>query len=226
MADIGTLGSAGLASAGAGPLSRLARTQYGALAAMRWQLLKNSLRSNTGVFELGARTISYFIYGAMGLGLGVGAGAVAYMLVSHRMLLLLPIEFWIVCLIWQMVPIALASFQEQFDMGALLRYPVNFGSYYLLFLVFGLLDISTLLGGLCCLGIFCGISVVLPEMFGWTALGLVGLAVFNVLLARTIFAWIDRWLAQRRTREIVSGIFLLFLISLQLLNPALRQDRH
>ena len=32
-------------------------------------------------------------------------------------------------------------------------------------------------------------------------------AVFNILLVRAVFAWIDRWLAQRRTREILTRFF-------------------
>ena len=66
-----------------------------------------------------------------------------------------------------------------------------------------------------------------PALFGWTALVLAIFAMFNILLARTVLAWVDRWLAKRRTREIVSAIFLLLMLSLQLLNPALRSgNRH
>jgi ABC-2 type transport system permease protein len=39
-----------------------------------------------------------------------------------------------------------------------------------------------------------------------------------------IFAWIDRWLAQRRTREILSAVFLFLLLGAQVLNPALRMN--
>jgi ABC-2 type transport system permease protein len=120
----------------------------------------------------------------------------------------------------------LASFQEQFDLSILLRFPVRFGSYYLLYVVFGLADVSTIMGGLCCLGIWVGIAVARPELSAWTALGLAVFAAFNILLVRAVFAWIDRWLAQRRTREIVGAIFMLLLMSLQLLNPALHQRRH
>lgn len=226
MADLSALGGQGLTQSGEGLFGRLARAQYSALGAMRWQMLKNSLRSNTGIFELGARTITFLVYGSMGVGLGVAAGVVAHMLAARNMWLLLPIEFWVVCLIWQTIPVALASFQEQFDMSGLLRYPVNFGSFYLLYLVFGIPDISTLLGGLCCVGMFCGIVVARPGMAGWAAVGLAGFAVFNILLARAVLAWIDRWLAKRRTREIVSAIFLLLIISMQLLNPAVNLVRY
>jgi len=36
--------------------------------------------------------------------------------------------------------VALASFQEQFDLAGMLRFPVSFSSFYLLYVVFGLAD--------------------------------------------------------------------------------------
>jgi ABC-2 type transport system permease protein len=102
---------------------------------------------------------------------------------------------------------------------------VNFGSFYLLNLVFGLVDVSTILGVTCCFGILGGVTLARPALFGWTAFVLAVYALFNVLLARTVLAWVDRWLAKRRTREVVSAIFLLLMLSLQLLNPALHEGR-
>jgi ABC-2 type transport system permease protein len=95
----------------------------------------------------------------------------------------------------------------------------------LLYLIFGLVDVSTIAGSLACLGLFTGITVAQPGLFAWTALALAIFAAFNILLARAVFAWIDRWLAQRRTREIVGAIFLLAMLSLQMLNPAFHERR-
>jgi len=131
-----------------------------------------------------------------------------------------------VCILWQVIPVMLASLQEQFDLSILLRFPVSFWSYFLLYTVFGLADVSTILGALCCLGLWIGITVAQPSLTVSTALGLVVFALFNILLARAIFAWVDRWLAQRKTREIVGAIFMILVLSLQLLNPALHQNRH
>lgn len=211
--------------AGDGLLSRRARQQYAALASMRWQMFSNGLRSNKGMLELGARTFTYFVYGSMGLGLSVGLGFGAYAIVSAGHWKFLPILFWAVFLVWQLLPVMLASFQEQFDLGILLRFPVSFWSYNLLYLIFGLIDVSTITGGFCCLGMWVGITIARPGLSAWAALALGIFAAFNVLLVRAIFAWIDRWLAQRRSREIVGAVFLLLVLSLQLLNPALHQSR-
>jgi ABC-2 type transport system permease protein len=206
-------------------LGAQARAQYAALARLRWHMFSNGLKSRKGALELGARTVSFVFYGTGGLALGVGAGLAAFALTAGSQWRFLPILFWAVFFVWQVVPIMLASFQEQFDLGILLRFPVRFGSYYLLYVVFGLLDISTILGGLCCAGILLGITVVRPELFAWTALVLAVFAVFNILLVRSVFAWIDRWLAQRRTREILGAVFMVLILSMQLLNPALYRQR-
>ena len=84
----------------------------------------NGLRSKLGAFEFGARTVSYFIHGLMGLGLAFGAGGIAYGLASDREWDYMPAVFWFVLFTWQVVPVMLASFQEQFNLGTLLRFPV------------------------------------------------------------------------------------------------------
>ena len=80
MADLAS--GAPTTMAGTGPLSRLSRKQYAALATMRWRLLTNSVRSVQGAFELGARAVAFLIYALMGLGLGIGLGAGAYSIAS------------------------------------------------------------------------------------------------------------------------------------------------
>ena len=211
---------------GAGALSASARAQYAAMAALRWHMFVNGLRSKRGAFELGARTVSFVLYAFIGLGLGTIMGAGAYALASGEKWQFLPAVFWVACILWQVGPVMLASFQEQFDLGILLRFPVRFRSYYLLYVVFGLADVSSIIGALCCLGIWVGVTMARPELFAWTALALAAFAAFNILLVRAVFVWIDRWLSQRKTREIVGALFMIFLLSLQLLNPALRQKRH
>jgi ABC-2 type transport system permease protein len=214
------------ASLSGGILSPLARAQYGALARLRWHMFSNGIRTNKGMLEVGARAFSFVVYAVLGVALGVGTGCVTYLLASDDKWSFLPVLFWVVAFLWQAIPIMLASFQEQFDLGILLRFPVRFGSYVLLYLVFGLVDISTILGGLCCAGIWVGIALTRPSLLLWTTLALAVFAVFNILLVRAIFAWIDRWLAQRKTREILGAVFMVTLLSLQLLNPALYQKRH
>jgi len=213
-------------SVSSSPMGSLARRQYSAIIWMRYRMLTNSLRSVQGAFEFSAKGVAFFIYSMMGMGLGIGLGAGAYSLVRGEHFQYLPALFWTVFLVWQVVPIALASFQEQFDLSSVLRFPVSFGSFYLLSIAFGLVDVPAILGSICCIGIWTGVTLARPQLWGWMALVLAVYAIFNVFLGRAVLAWVDRWLAKRRTREIVSALFLLLMLSLQLLNPALHEQRH
>ena len=95
-----------------------------------WPTVCARCRAHSSLARAGLHS---FIYSIMGLALGFGLGAGAF---RHgyraATLQLLSALFWTVFLVWQVLPIALASFQEQFDLNGLLRFPVSFGSFYLL----------------------------------------------------------------------------------------------
>ncbi|MFP5236410.1 MAG: hypothetical protein ACLGSD_10955 [Acidobacteriota bacterium] len=211
---------------GSGPFGLRARQQYAALATMRWSIFRNSVRTTKGAIEFGARTVSTLFLGVMALGIAFGMGAMSFAAVHQGHWDLLPLPVWVVFLLWQVVPISIASFQQQFDMSSLLRFPMGFSSFVVLHLIFGLVDISTLLGGLCCLAMWIGITVARPSMALVAAVALLAFAAFNVLLVRAIFAWIDRWLAKRRTREMVMALFFIGILCLNILNPAFHQGGH
>jgi ABC-2 type transport system permease protein len=62
-----------------------------------------------------------------------------------------------------------------------------------------------------------GILLARPDLLG-SALPVVTLFVaMNLLLSRAVFAWVERWLARRRTREALVAIALLGVLSIQLL---------
>ena len=192
---------------------------------MRWHGFQ-WLRSINGVFDLGAVGIAWVLYSVLGIGLAFGLGAAAYNLAAEAKWQYLPFLFWAICILWQVIPIMLASFQQQTESNFLLRFPLRFDSYYLMFLILGLLDVSTILGALCCLGVWIGMILARPPLAAWAALALAVLALLNILLVRTIFAWIERWLAQRKTREILGALFMIAVLSAQLLNPALYRRQH
>jgi ABC-2 type transport system permease protein len=210
----------------AGALSSLARVQYGALAAMRWSMFRHGMRTTKGAVETAARAVVILVYSIIGLVFAAGFGGGAYAVASHGQWQLMPLFLWVLFFMWQIVPVSLASFQQQFDLGGLLRFPVSFGTFYVLHLIFGLVDVSTIMGGFCCLGILIGITIAHPGLFGWTALSLVIFAAFNILLVRAIFAWIDRWLGQRRTREILTALFLAAMLAANFLNPAFHNVKY
>ncbi len=210
---------------GGGMLGREARTQYAAMARMRWRMFMNGLRSIHGLRDLGATGMAWMFYSVFGLGLGMGLCAGAYLLASSASWQYLPILSWVVSILWLIFPIVVASFQEQSDLGTLLRFPIRFGSYFLLYLISGLMEPSTFVGVLCCLGVWLGIVIARPDLYLWATLGLSVFAVFNLLLVRAVFAWIDRWLAQRKTREILGAAFMVLMVSLLIINSMWNQKR-
>jgi ABC-2 type transport system permease protein len=204
-------------------ISVAARGQYAALAEMRWRMLLNSLRTRRGNFELAARILGIGFFSLLGLAMGIGLGFGAFEFASDGKLQFLPFLIWPVLFLWQLTPVMVASFQEHVDLSVLLRFPVSFGSYLLQYLVYGLFDISSILGGICLAGIWTGLVCAQPHLVAWVTLALVAFAAFNLLLTRMIFAWLDRWLAQRRTREILGMVFLFLILGAQLLNPVYYQ---
>jgi ABC-2 type transport system permease protein len=207
-------------------LGRDARAQYAAMARIRWLMFRNGLRSIHGLLDLGATGIAWMLYSVFGLCLGIGLCTAAYSLASRASWQYLPILFWAISFLWLMFPIAIASFQEQSDLGILLRFPVRFGSYFILYLISGLMEASTFVGVLCCLGVWLGIVIARPDLYLWAALGLSVFAVFNILLVRAVFAWIDRWLAQRKPREILGAVFMVLFVSLLVINSVWNQKRY
>jgi ABC-2 type transport system permease protein len=202
-------------------LSAEARAQYAAMFAMRWRVFVNGLHSIHGVLDLGATGIAWTLYAVFGLGMGTGLAAAGYAMAQQGAWQRTPILFWAASVLWLMVPVIAASYQEQSSMGVLLRFPVRLGSYFTLYLISGLMDASTIVGSLCCFGIWLGIFLARREMAGPLAVVLVIFAGFNVLLVRTVFAWIERWLAQRKSREILGAVIVVLFLSAQLFNPAI-----
>jgi ABC-2 type transport system permease protein len=212
------------AAARSGAFSALARQQYAALIWLQSRIFLNSFRTMRGSFELGARVLTGFVFFMIAVGPAFGMGFGAYEGAAHQFRLVIAMLLWALCLLWQCFSaLAPALAGQNPDLSHLLRYPVSFGSWIVLYLVYGVLAPSTLIGIFWTVGIGIGLTVARPELFLWTALTLALFVVFNVLLARTILAWIERWMAQRKTREIVTGIFLFLALGAQAFNPAFHQ---
>lgn len=208
-----------------GLLSGGARAQYAAMVGMRWRVFVNGIHSINGILDLGATGIAWMFYGVIGLGAGFGLCAGGYTMAKHAQWMLLPVLFWVAGALWLMVPVFVASYQEQLDLGILLRFPMRLRSYFTLYLISGVMDASTIVGAICCFGIWLGIVLARPPMAAPLALVLALFAVFNILLVRTVFAWIDRWLAQRKSREILGAALMMLIVGAQFLNPAFYRHR-
>jgi ABC-2 type transport system permease protein len=195
------------------------RGQLAAIAELRWRMFVNSLRSTRGKMELASRIIVTLAFAFGGLGGAFGMGAAAFYFVSQGKPEFLALLLWPVLFFWQIFPVMATAFTNNPDSSDLLRFPLNYSSYFLIRLAYGVFDPATALGSLWLLAIALGIGFALPVLFPWAMLVLVVFALFNILFMQMVFAWIERWLAQRRTREILSVLFFVLLLSFQLIGP-------
>lgn len=202
--------------------SPLIRGQFAAIARVRWQLFVNSLRTIRGRMEVVARGFMFLGFG-MGAIIGsVGLGFTAWYFVSTGKVDWLSVLLWPVFLFWQLFPVMASAFTENVDSSNLLRFPLTFPAYFLIRIAYGSLDPSTAMGSLWLLGMAIGIAWGSPSLFVSAAPILLLFAIFNILLARMLFTWVERWLAQRRSREILGVFFLFVVISFQFIGPLVR----
>jgi ABC-2 type transport system permease protein len=193
------------------------RRHFAAIAWLRWRIFINGMRGKGATGELVVRFISYPFLALMILGPAVGAGVGSYYLVDQGTFQLLAIPLWIIFALWQFIGINTSTTGPSFDLSSLIRFPIRYRDYLLIRLSFGLMDPPTLAGIACLIAMSLGIAFAAPELFPWAALLLFVYAVCNILFSRMIYSWLERWLAQRRTRELVTGIILALSLGVQFL---------
>ena len=207
-------------------LAPQARQQLAAVAGLRWRVFVNSLRTFRGRLELASRIFVSLAFLGGGIGGAVGLGGAAWFLILHGNVEWLGTLLWPVFLFWQLFPLLATTFTQNVESANLLRFPLRYRSYFLIRLAYGSLDPATAVASLWLLGIDIGIGIARPRALPWATIVLLTFAVVNILLARTLFAWLERWLAQRRTREILGILFFLFILSFQLIGPLIAAYEH
>jgi ABC-2 type transport system permease protein len=210
---------AGLSS---GMTAGLSRQQLSTIAWLRWRLLMSAFRRKGATGEIVARVITYPILACIVLVPATGAGFAGYYLIANGMFAYLPIPLWVVFFIWQFVGLSASVAPPSFDLTTLTRFPLRYRDYMIVRLSFGLLDLPTLIGGACLIGLTVGIGIADLALLPWAALVLFLYAVSNILFSRMLFSWLDKWLANRKAREFIGVFFLLFSLSFQMLNPIIR----
>ena len=193
------------------------RRHFDTIAWLRWRIFLNGMRGKGATGELVVRFISYPFLALMILGPAVGAGVGSYYLVDQGTVQLLAIPLWIIFALWQFIGINTSATGPSFDLSSLIRFPIRYRDYLLIRLSFGLMDPPTLAGIACLIAMSLGIAIAEPELFPWAALVLFAYAICNILFSRMIYSWLERWLAQRRTRELVTGIILALSLGFQFL---------
>ena len=196
----------------------LTRAQYGAVARMRGRLLVNSLRTPRGKFEVAAQFAGTSLFLLLALTLAIACGFQARQFAARGDLQMLPVLLFPISASWLLLPLLLGPFGDDLDLTLLLRFPVNFRSYFGLSLLSGLFDLSSLLGGTALLGLWLGMVTARPLLLLWATLALGAFAAFNFFLTKAFFAWINGWLADRLSKTLLAIALLFFLVPL-LLHP-------
>ena len=206
-----------------------ASTQLLAVAWLRWRMFINSIfrkRSSAKFqavslfFVILLRLIVWPFMALMVVGPVAGSGFLAWVAAQNHLQTLQTLLTGI-ALLWQFVSInglSIAATVSQFDPSSLTRFPLRFGRYFVLRTLIGLLTPSTIVGCLSLLAAAIGIGIARPALALPAVVVLLVYALMNIFLTRMIGAWMERWLANRRFREIFSVLMALFAVSLQFLS--------
>ncbi len=193
------------------------------VAGLRWRILRNNLHKKNNQWDLIGIIIAGIFAGLAVMGVSVGFGFGAYTLMSggHEAWIALP--FWGVFLFWQLFPIFTAGFGAGFEFRTLLRFPLSLRAFYIIGLAYGLADFAAIASICWLIAMILGATIanaaVLPAMLVISLL----FVLMNITLERLIGSWLERILARRRSREIFFALFIVFIVSVQLINPILQR---
>jgi ABC-2 type transport system permease protein len=207
-----------------------ASAQLWAVAWLRWRIFVNGMfrkrpkgtRQVVGlVFGILLRLIVWPMLALIVVGPVAGSGFLAWMAIAQGHSRSLGSLLLGITLLWQFVSInglSIAAAMPSFDPASLVRFPLRFGRYFVLRSLLGLMTPSTIVGCLALLAAAMGIGVANASLALPAVVVMAVYALMNVYLTRMIGAWMERWLANRRFREIFSMLMALFAVSIQFMN--------
>ena len=207
-----------------------ARVQLLAVAWLRWRIfVNNTFRRRSSVkgqavglvFAILVRIIVWPFLALMVIGPIAGSGYLAWTMIAGNHPQQLAPLLAAITVLWLFVSVNgqnISAALSSFDPSSLIRFPLRFGRYLVLRTFIGLLTPSTIVGCLALLAAAIGIGFAKPALALPALAVLAVYALMNVFLTRMIGAWLERWLANRRFREIFSALMALFAVGFQFLN--------
>lgn len=188
------------------------RAQFAAVAWLRWRIFANSFRRKGSTADLVAILIAAPIFGLIALAVAGVAGYAAYMFTSDYEMNRISWLLWGTFLLCQLLNINIGQPGTSFDPTHLIRFPLRSRNYIILRLFFGILSPANVMVAILSLSIAIGITVAEPWLWAYAFVSMAVFAITNAIFTRMVFAWIDRWLATRRAREVFTA--LIFTLSL------------
>ncbi|HXJ15222.1 MAG TPA: hypothetical protein VNH19_23360 [Candidatus Limnocylindrales bacterium] len=193
------------------------------IAGLRWNLLKNGLQRKNNRWDLIGMILAVAGSAVMVVGLCVAFYAGAYFFLTKGRAGWMPLLYWAIFLWWQVVPILVAGFGANFEFRNLLRFPLSLRAFYILGLGYGFADFAAA-SSVCWIAAMLvaaavGRAELVPVMLASSLLFI----LVNVTLERLIGSWLERVFSNRRARELLVGLFVLSMVSMNFLNPALQR---
>jgi len=190
---------------------------------LRWRILRNSLGRKSSRWDIIGVVLTGVISGIFVLGLCFAFYSGAKYSVAKGQYAWMTLLFWAIFLFWQGFPIFVAGFGASFEFKTLLRFPLSLSAFYIIGLAYGLSDFSAIASVLWLLSLSLGAGAASPGIFPGVLLLALTFILFNVTLERLIGSWLERIFARRRTRELFVGLFVLCMVCLNFLNPAINK---
>jgi ABC-2 type transport system permease protein len=192
---------------------------FSALAELRWHLLVNSLRTIRGRLDLASRIFVGLSVGMLALGGSAFLGPLAYVAIDRHRPQYIGAALWLIFAFWQLYPLLSSLTSTPFEFSTLLRFPMRFSAFWWLAFSFGLVDPVCVISLLWMLAMLIGIGAASLALAPGAALVLLCFALANLFLSRAVYLWLERWLAQRKAREILGVMFLFLIVGMQLAGP-------
>lgn len=195
--------------------------QIGLILGLRWRLFRNSLRTLRGRLDAAGLVLLWLLMSGLMLGGGFAIALGAYFFVAHHHPARFAELFWAVFLFWQFYPFLSGLGGAPFEFTNLLRFPLRYGAFFTLSLAYGLLDPSAVISLFWLVCLSAGVGFARIELLPWALLLSLVFAAMNLSLARAVSTWADRWLGQRRTREILGILVVVVVLTVQFVGPLL-----
>ncbi|HKW57706.1 MAG TPA: hypothetical protein VJN42_10140 [Candidatus Acidoferrum sp.] len=196
------------------------------VAGLRWRILCNSLRKKNNQWDLIGMIVAG-LFGALFIfGLAVAFFFGGYAFASDGRESWFALLFWLIFLFWQLFPIFTAGFGAAFEFRSLLRFPLSQRAFYIVSLAYGFSDFGAVAALCWLIAMTLGAAIASPSLLPTLLIVFLLFVLMNDTLGRTLSSWLERILARRRARELFFGLFILFVISVQFISPALRRYGH
>lgn len=197
--------------------------QIALVAGLRWRIFKNSVRRKHNLWDLIAMIWVAFFSGCLVICVAVLFCAGGYEFVAKNSLTWFALLYWVIFLWWQILPVFIAGFGSNFEFATLLRFPLSLRTFYLLGLGYGFSDLAAISSICWIIAMIAGAASARASIVPVLLVVSLLFVLLNVTLERLAGSWLEKLLAKRKSREIFLGLFILSMVSLNFLNPAIRK---